>query len=53
VADVLSRRGIPFLFLTGYSAAEMPPRFADCPVLNKPVQIDALINQLGSMLPAA
>ena len=53
VADVLIMRGIPFLFLTGYSAAEMPPRFADRPMMNKPVQIDALINQLGSMLPAA
>lgn len=38
VADVLAERGIPFAFCSGYSSAsDIPDRFADIPVLRKPL----------------
>ena len=33
----LSERGIPFAFVTGRSREELPPAFADAPMLAKPV----------------
>jgi CheY-like chemotaxis protein len=42
VADVLTRRNIPFLFVTGYVNAEMPERFRDRPLLFKPFHLAEL-----------
>ena len=36
VAEALGRRGVPFLFLTGYGSAGVEPAFRDRPVLQKP-----------------
>ncbi len=36
VAEVLRRRGVPFLFATGYGHAEDEAGFADVPTLAKP-----------------
>lgn len=36
VAQVLTERGIPFAFATGYGAQGLDPDFADRPVLQKP-----------------
>jgi two-component sensor histidine kinase/DNA-binding response OmpR family regulator len=38
VADVLIARGIPFVFVTGYSADSIDRRFAEVPVLQKPIE---------------
>jgi PAS domain S-box-containing protein len=38
VADILNARGIPFVFVTGYSADSIDRRFADVPVLQKPIE---------------
>jgi CheY-like chemotaxis protein len=38
VAEVLNSRGIPFVFITGYSAESIDRRFADVPVLQKPIE---------------
>ena len=38
VADMLEARGMPFFFMTGYGSASIDPRFADVPVLQKPVE---------------
>jgi two-component sensor histidine kinase/CheY-like chemotaxis protein len=38
VADVLAARGIPFVFVTGYGAESIEQRFADVPVLQKPIE---------------
>lgn len=35
--NALSERGIPFAFVTGRSRDELPPAFADAPLLTKPV----------------
>jgi hypothetical protein len=38
VADILSARGIPFVFVTGYGADSIDRRFAHVPVLQKPIE---------------
>jgi DNA-binding response OmpR family regulator len=43
VADVLVGRGIPFLFLTGYSSNDMPKRFFKHTVLQKPIVLEHLL----------
>jgi PAS domain S-box-containing protein len=42
VADELLARGIPFVFVTGYGTESIERRFADIPVLQKPIERDAL-----------
>ncbi|QGZ93560.1 response regulator [Terricaulis silvestris] len=42
LADQLSGLGIPIIFMTGYHAGAIEPRFAGCPVLTKPVDRDEL-----------
>jgi len=49
VAEALRRRGIPFLFLTGYGRAGLPSEYADCLVLQKPFRrkdLEAHLQQL-------
>jgi PAS domain S-box-containing protein len=38
VADVLSERGVPFVFVTGYEAETVDERFSSVPVLQKPIE---------------
>ena len=42
LADVLAAGGIPFVFVTGYGAEEIEHRFASVPVLQKPIEREAL-----------
>ena len=42
LADVLKAARIPFAFVTGYGAEEVKARYASIPVLQKPVELDAL-----------
>ena len=47
VADLLSSRGIPFVFVTGYGRESIDRRFADRPVLEKPVERELLEDMFG------
>jgi DNA-binding response OmpR family regulator len=47
VAERLQERGVPFVFLTGYGAGTIPPRFASVPVLEKPADLQVLLEVLG------
>jgi hypothetical protein len=38
VAEILSARGVPFVFLTGYEADTVDDRFSDVPILQKPIE---------------
>jgi two-component sensor histidine kinase len=38
VADVLIDSGVPFLFVTGYSAERVDKRYSNIPILQKPLQ---------------
>jgi len=38
VADILSARGVPFVFVTGYEADTVDERFSNVPTLQKPIE---------------
>jgi two-component SAPR family response regulator len=42
VAEILARRRVPFVFVTGYAADSVDSRFRDIPVLQKPVEREML-----------
>jgi CheY-like chemotaxis protein len=42
VACILTARGIPFLFATGYGRESFPAKFVDQPALRKPFDQEAL-----------
>jgi PAS domain S-box-containing protein len=42
VAEELTRRGIPFVFVTGYGIESIDKRFSDIPVLQKPIERETL-----------
>jgi DNA-binding NtrC family response regulator len=50
VAAVLTTRGIPFLFITGYQAIDLLPDFVGKIVIAKPVLLDTLRRHLSAIL---
>jgi CheY-like chemotaxis protein len=42
VAELLAAREIPFAFITGYGEDSLSPRYANVPVLQKPIDRNAL-----------
>jgi CheY-like chemotaxis protein len=50
VAAVLRERGIPFIFVTGYSAGGLTPEYAGCPTLQKPFRRGDLASALERAL---
>jgi CheY-like chemotaxis protein len=50
VADVLRRRCIPIIFMTGYAGFKFPSPFNECPRLEKPVVSQHLAGELGRLL---
>ena len=38
VAEILAKRGVPFVFVTGYEADTIDDRFSEVPVLQKPIE---------------
>ncbi len=46
VAEILVRRGLPFVFATGYGQRGVPEAFRGYPTLQKPFQSDALMEAL-------
>ncbi|MBC7951540.1 MAG: response regulator [Rhodospirillaceae bacterium] len=50
VADALSLRQVPFIFLTGCEGADLPDRFAGTPILIKPFSAEGLLNAIGRAL---
>jgi PAS domain S-box-containing protein len=42
LADVLTADHVPFIFITGYGAEEIEPRYAHVPILQKPIEAGAL-----------
>jgi CheY-like chemotaxis protein len=53
VAEVLSRRNIPFLFVTGYSAGSLPGEYAKRPRICKPFKIADLVGTLSNVVKPA
>ena len=54
VAEILEKRGVPFVFVTGYDADSVDVRFSGVPVLQKPIEREMLqrIFSLGEDQPA-
>ena len=50
VADALSRRNVPFVFITGYGAGVLPHEYVERPRLRKPFKMADLLNQLSSLV---
>jgi len=50
VADLLTTRSIPFVFVTGYAADVVDARFAHVPILQKPVTNDALAKVISAWI---
>jgi len=46
LADVLSARGIPFVFATGYDRESIPERFDDHLRCEKPVRVEKVAKAL-------
>jgi len=42
VADILTEQRVPFIFVTGYDADNVDGRFRNVPILQKPVEQEAL-----------
>ena len=49
IADALRRRGLPFVFTTGYDKAVIPEQYQDVPRCEKPIDITALIHALAEL----
>ena len=50
LAAELSRLAIPFAFLSGYSSGDLPSRFSQTPLLQKPVNAERLRSCVGHLL---
>ena len=50
VADALSRRNVPFVFVTGYSTGALPEEYAGRPSLCKPFKMADLLGTLSSVV---
>lgn len=47
VADALAKRGVPFIFATGYEGTVIPPRYGHIQRCEKPVEMDTLTRALA------
>lgn len=52
VADILTARGKPFVFVTGYGGHGLPEPHRGRPTLQKPFQIEDLKTTLAALVPA-
>ena len=52
VADILSARGLPFAFVTGYGDDGLMDGYRHCPTLQKPFQVEDLRRTIASLVVA-
>jgi CheY-like chemotaxis protein len=50
IAAALTRRKVPFLFVTGYEPESLPQAFRHVPVLSKPVRQQQLIEAAARLV---
>jgi CheY-like chemotaxis protein len=51
IAEIVERRGLPFLFVSGYGSSCLPETFRNRPVLDKPCSIEKLKQAIDRLLP--
>jgi len=49
VADILAKRGLPFVFVTGYGERSLPEPYRGRPALQKPFQSEQLKTALAGL----
>ena len=49
VAEIVDRRGLPFIFLTGYASSALPSAFTSKPYLQKPCSLEKLREVVSSV----
>ena len=52
-AEELEKQNVPFVFLTGYGAAGLTPRWVAKPVIQKPFTVEHLRSVLESLIPTS
>jgi CheY-like chemotaxis protein len=50
VADLLVARGVPFVFVSGFTRRDLPPRYRHCAHITKPFGPSAIMAALSSQL---
>ena len=50
VAEILAKRGVPFVFVSGYGEGSLPEPYRSRPVLQKPFQVAQLKTALAALL---
>lgn len=50
VAQAIEKRGVPFLFVSGYKRADLPAPFRDRLLVEKPIEITKLKAAIGELL---
>jgi CheY-like chemotaxis protein len=50
VAEILAKRGLPFIFVTGYGERSLPEPYRGRPALQKPFQAEQLKTTLAGLL---
>lgn len=50
VAQAIAKRGLPFLFVSGYKRTDLPALFGDRLLVEKPVEISKLKAAIGTVL---
>ena len=53
VAAILAKRGLPFVFVTGYGEGSLPAKYSNRPALQKPFQSEQLRAMLEVLLTTA
>ena len=53
LAEMLTTRGVPFIFVTGYGVESIDHQFAHIPILQKPIERQMLQRLFGTIAPAA
>lgn len=51
VVEVLTARGVPFVFVSGYARRGIPEEHSTIPLLQKPFQSDGLARALAAIAP--
>lgn len=49
-AKAIEKRGLPFLFVSGYKLTDLPEPFRDRLLVEKPIQISKLKAAIGTVL---
>jgi DNA-binding NtrC family response regulator len=52
LADLLMERNVPVVFTTGYDASAIPPRYADVPRCEKPIDMSTVTKAIGRVIHA-